>query len=102
MILRKLVTNGWVLVSPGFVTEDEGGMGAVEITCAFFGGFLLGGSNAEKWGDHQKKKFFLNKSVEALILIKAGHQGLLKLHVFLGGSFSVGKKWGYPQNRNFV
>ena len=35
MILRKLVTNDWVLVSPGLVSEDEGRMGAVEITCAF-------------------------------------------------------------------
>ena len=28
-----------------------------------FGGFLLGGSNAENWGDHRKKNFFIN-SVE--------------------------------------
>ena len=32
----------------------------------FFGGLLLGGSNAEKWGDHQKEKFFINNSVEAV------------------------------------
>ena len=30
---------------------------------------LLGGSNAEKWGDHQKKKFFINNSVEVVIHI---------------------------------
>ena len=36
----------------------------------FFGGLLLGGANAEKWGDHQKRKFFLNNSVEALISFK--------------------------------
>ena len=36
----------------------------------FYGGFLLGGSNAEKWGDHRKKKFFINNSVEAVILSK--------------------------------
>ena len=58
---------------------------------------MLGGSNGEKWGDHQKKKFFLNKSVETLILIKVGHQGLLKLHVFLGGSSSVGKSGAIPK-----
>ena len=37
--------------------------------CLFFflgGGALLGDSKVEKWGDHQKKKFFINKSVEAL------------------------------------
>ena len=28
-----------------------------------FGGFLLGGSNAEKWGDHRKKNFFINNFV---------------------------------------
>ena len=27
---------------------------------------LLGGSNAGKWHDHGKKKFFINNSVEAL------------------------------------
>ena len=42
-------------------------MGVVEIACVFFfmgGGGLLGDSNAEKWSDHQKKKVFINKSVE--------------------------------------
>ena len=36
--------------------------------CLFFwgGGALLGDSKVEKWGDHQKMKFFINKSVEAL------------------------------------
>ena len=36
--------------------------------CLFFwgGGTLLGDSKVEKWGDNQKKKFFINKSVEAL------------------------------------
>ena len=34
------------------------------MTCTYlFGGFLLGGSNAEKWGDHGKKNFFINNSV---------------------------------------
>ena len=41
----------------------------------------MGGLNAEKWGDDQNKKFFVNNSVEALILFKEGHQGLLKLCV---------------------
>ena len=41
---------------------------------------LLGGSNAEKWGDHQNKKFFLYNSVEVVISLMEKHQGLLKLH----------------------
>ena len=61
------ITNNWVHVSPGLVLGDGG---RVEIVCAFFflggGGALLGDSKVEKWGDHQKKKFFINKSVEAL------------------------------------
>ena len=39
---------------------------AVEIGYTFWG-LLLGGSNAEKWGDHQKKIFFINNSVEVVI-----------------------------------
>ena len=33
-------------------------------------GLLLGSSNEEKWGDHQKKKFFINNSVEVVISFK--------------------------------
>ena len=36
----------------------------------FFGWLLLGDSNAEKWGDHHKKKFFVNNSVETVISLK--------------------------------
>ena len=70
----------------------EGGWWAVEIACTYLGGFLLGGSNAEKWGDHRKNIFFINNSVEALILPKEGHQGLLKLHAHLEG-FQCGEKY---------
>ena len=34
---------------------------AIEIAHTF-GGTIFGGSNAEKSGDHEKKKFFINKS----------------------------------------
>ena len=51
-------------------------------------------SNAEKWSDHQTNKFFINKSVEALIPLKEGYQGLLKLHVPLGGVPVREGKWG--------
>ena len=47
----------------------------VEIACTFLGRFLLGGSNAKKWDDHQKK-FFLNSFVEDLSPFKEEHQGL--------------------------
>ena len=50
---------------------------AVEIGYTFWG-LLLGGSNAEKWGDHQKKIFFINNSVEVVISFKEKYQGLLK------------------------
>ena len=39
------------------------------------GGFLLGGSNTEKWGDHKKRKFFINNSVEVVISFKKKDQG---------------------------
>ena len=50
------------------------------------GGLQLGSSDAEKWDDHHRKKFFTNNSVEALIPFKEEHQGgpILKLHVPLG------------------
>ena len=32
-----------------------------------FGGFLLGGSNTDKWGDHRTKNFFINNFVGLLI-----------------------------------
>ena len=35
----------------------------VEIAFTCLGGFLVGGSNAEKWGDHRKKNFFINNSM---------------------------------------
>ena len=49
----------------------------------------MGGSNVEKWGNYQRKKFFINNSVEALIPLKEKHQGLLELHVPLGLGWGV-------------
>ena len=34
---------------------------------------ILGGSNVKKWGDHQKKIFFISNAVEALIPFKEDH-----------------------------
>ena len=62
--------------------------------------FLLGGSDAEKLGDHQKNNFFPNNSAEALILLKEGYQGLLKLHLHLeGGGVQCEEKMGLSPKR---
>ena len=45
----------------------------------------------EKWADHQKKKLFINNAVETLIPFKEDHQGLMRLHVYLGEDFYCGK-----------
>ena len=66
MILRKLVTNNWVHVSPGLVL---GKWGAVEIHEPF-GGISVGRSSMKKLGDHQNKKLFINQSVKVLIPLK--------------------------------
>ena len=67
---------------------------AIGIACTFLGGLQLGSSNVEKWVDHQRKKFFINNSVEALIPFRGTSGPILKMHVLLGvglGGFSV---WG--------
>ena len=73
-----------------------------------FGELLLGASNAKKWDDYGKKKFFINNSVEDLIPFKEEHEVLLKLYVPLrvGGGVSMGRvemgKWGNLQKENFL
>ena len=64
------------------------GTGLLELYLPFWGELQLGHSHAERNGDHQKKKFFINNFVEALIPFSEEHQGLLKLEVHLGW------KWG--------
>ena len=63
VVILKLVTEYCVHVSAG-LASGGGGDHKLHIP---FGRLLLGGSNTEKWGDHQKKKFFIGNSVEALI-----------------------------------
>ena len=46
----------------------------------------------EKWSDHQNTKLFIDKAVQALILFKEEHLGLLKLHVHLGDGVSMLEK----------
>ena len=46
---------------------------------------MLGGSNAEKWGYHQKKKGSIGNFVEALIEFNEELQGPLKLQEPLEG-----------------
>ena len=53
---------------------------------------LLEGSNSEKWGGHQKKKFFINYVIEALIQLI-----LIKSYcVYLLGGVPVLGKVGRP------
>ena len=42
------------------------------------GGLMLGDSNAEKWGDHQNKKFFIDNFVKS-IKVNGGCDGRLFL-----------------------
>ena len=56
----------------------------MELHILFWGLFLVG-SNVEKWVNRQKQEFFINNSVEAVILFNEKHQGILKL----GGGVSV-------------
>ena len=42
------------------------------------GGLMLGESNAEKWGDHQNKKFFIDNFVKS-IKVNGGCDGRLFL-----------------------
>ena len=66
-ISQEIIIN-WVHLSPGLISRDGGRqVGVTEIACAFIGEFLLGDSNVEKWNGIQKKKFFINKCIKALI-----------------------------------
>ena len=51
-----------------------------------FWGILVARVKCVKMGDHRRKNFSINNSVEALIWLKEAYQGLVKLHVYLGGS----------------
>ena len=67
-------------------------------------GIVVGRSHAEKRGDHQKKKFFINDAVEALITFNEEHQGLLKLQVLLGwewGRLGRGENHGAISKRGY-
>ena len=66
---RKLVTNDEAHLSPRLVLGVIGGGWFLKLHTTLQGGLLLGGLNV-KQGDHKKKKFFTNSSVEALIPIK--------------------------------
>ena len=75
----------------------------LEVHVYLFGRIVVGKFKCGKMGDHQRKKFFINNSVEVLIPFNKEHQVLLKLPVFgvgVGGS-SVGEKWSYLQKWEF-
>ena len=66
-----------------------------------FLGIVVGRFKWEKWGDHQKKKLFINNAFEAQILFKENHQGLMRLHVHLGRTSIVRKNWYCLQKKEF-
>ena len=68
--------TGTVQVSTEIVLIDGGGWWAIEMICTCLGISVGRGSNEEKWGNHRKKNFFINNSVEALIPLKEAHQDL--------------------------
>ena len=55
--LRKLAINDWIYVFPRVIWRDVGRVMRHWNDMDLFGEFLLGGSNAEKWVEHQKKSF---------------------------------------------
>ena len=61
-------------MSPGLVSQEGDVGGTVELHVPFDGRFLLGSSKMKKWGDNQNKRFFINNSVEAVILFKNERQ----------------------------
>ena len=66
-----------------------------------FFGIVVGRFKCDKWGDHQKKKLFINNAVKAQILFKENHQCLMRLHAHLEGISIVRKKWACLQKKDF-
>ena len=52
LMLRKLIINDWVHVSSELVLEDRERM--IKWHVPVWRGFVGRGSNAEKWGDHDR------------------------------------------------
>ena len=73
---------------------------AVEIACTFLGRLLLellGGPNAKIWDDHQKKKLFINNSIEDLTPFKEELVSVETHVLFLGGG-----EVGLSPKRGFI
>ena len=65
MKLRKLVTKGRVHVSPGLVSGGGGKVWEVDkIGYTFLGDCCWEVQMRKNGGDHKKKKFFINNSIE--------------------------------------
>ena len=62
---------------------------------------VVGRFKCRKMGWPLKEEFFTNNSVEALIPLKEGHQGLLRLHAHLQGVSQCGEKMGLSPKREF-
>ena len=65
----------------------------LEVHVYLFGRIVVGKFKCGKMGDHQRKKFFINNSVEVLIPFNKEHQVLLKLPVSLVWGWGV-RVWG--------
>ena len=85
--------NNWVHVSPGLVLGNGERLEDRWNGTYWLRGIFVGRFKCGKMGAHRKKNLFINNSVGTLILLKEGHQGLLKLHVHLG-RFQCGEKNG--------
>ena len=112
--LRKLFINDWVYVFPRVALGDGGGGGGGGggrwggggvvgrwNDMYLFGGFLLGGSNTEKWGDHRTKNFFINNFVGLLIcdgLIETVKYIWVNIWCILGWIFSQNCRNSLPSH----
>ena len=71
--------------------------GPLKLHVPFYGRFLLGSSKMKKWGDNQNKRFFINNSVEAVILFKNERQWaceiVVRLSMYDGPIELVGYIW---------
>ena len=90
LVLSRVESNNCGCVSLGLVSESGG-----RVKDHRFVWIVLGKFKCRKLVTIKIRNLYMNKSVEALISFNKGNQGLLKLHVFWGGSVSVwGKKGG--------
>ena len=77
----------------------------LEVHVYLFGRIVVGKFKCGKMGDHQRKKFFINNSVEVVIPFNKVHPVLLKLPVSLVWGWGVrvwGKNGAISKSGNFL